>query len=155
MRQDGRSANQVKESTSNLEPQELAGNASLRPPSSSSTSSSADVHWNADTGATSHMTPHCHWFQDYKPYHIPIQLAMNEMNEIVHSTGRGWIIFAPIIDGKVAQNIIFSKVLHVPALQNNLLAILHLTTHHKFTVSIVRDCISFLQGGNLCFYATV
>ncbi|KAF9253988.1 hypothetical protein L218DRAFT_887409 [Marasmius fiardii PR-910] len=22
-------------------------------------------HWNPDTGATSHMTPHCHWFKNY------------------------------------------------------------------------------------------
>ncbi|OAX31565.1 hypothetical protein K503DRAFT_703531 [Rhizopogon vinicolor AM-OR11-026] len=27
----------------------------------------ACVEWNTDTGATSHMTPHCHWLRNYVP----------------------------------------------------------------------------------------
>jgi Pol polyprotein, beta-barrel domain len=45
-------------------PTEFAGSASPRSPSSSSPASDA---WNADTGATYHMTPHRHWFVSYSP----------------------------------------------------------------------------------------
>ena len=31
----------------------------------------SDDYWIADTGATSHMTPHRHWLRNYKPLHIP------------------------------------------------------------------------------------
>ena len=46
-------------------PMGSAGAASVH--SSSSPSSLPDA-WNADTGATSHMTPHCRWFKSYAPY---------------------------------------------------------------------------------------
>jgi hypothetical protein len=39
----------------------------------------ADADWNADTGATSHMTPHCHWLCNYAPRCIPIKLANNSI----------------------------------------------------------------------------
>jgi viroplasmin and RNaseH domain-containing protein len=35
----------------------------------------ASSDWTADTGASSHMTPHRHWFATYKPHVIPIRLA--------------------------------------------------------------------------------
>ncbi|KAJ3560110.1 hypothetical protein NP233_g11047 [Leucocoprinus birnbaumii] len=49
---------------------EFAGNASTSfPPTSPSSSTplqlDADFYWIADTGATSHMTSHHHWFKDY------------------------------------------------------------------------------------------
>ena len=69
--------------------------------------------------------------------------------------GKGKVLFIPKINGKLAQNIIFSQVLHVPVLQNNLLAVLHLTTQHGFTVNIVKDHISFSQDGQLCFCTMV
>ncbi|KIM71204.1 hypothetical protein PILCRDRAFT_830502, partial [Piloderma croceum F 1598] len=52
---------------------ETAGLTSL------TTTSTFKTHndWNADTGATSHMTPHRHWLIDYKPYVVPIKLADN------------------------------------------------------------------------------
>jgi hypothetical protein len=40
----------------------------------------ANFDWNADTGATSHMTPHRHWFSSYAPHHVPIKLADNNMS---------------------------------------------------------------------------
>ena len=61
----------------------------------------------------------------------------------------------PIINGKLAQGLILSQLLHVPMLQNNLLVVLCLTTHHNFVVNIVKDHISFIQDGNLHFCATV
>ncbi|KIJ09343.1 hypothetical protein PAXINDRAFT_17563 [Paxillus involutus ATCC 200175] len=46
---------------------EHAGNASFRSSDPSDPLSplqlNADADWNADSGATSHMTPHCHWLQ--------------------------------------------------------------------------------------------
>jgi hypothetical protein len=44
---------------------ESAGSASL---STSPSSSDVDSHWTADTGATSHMTPHRNWIRNYEPY---------------------------------------------------------------------------------------
>jgi len=33
----------------------------------------ACVDWNADTGATSHMTPHRHWLRNYSVLHMKLQ----------------------------------------------------------------------------------
>jgi hypothetical protein len=48
----------------------------------------ACVDWNADTGATSHMTPHRHWLRDYVPKCIPIKIADNT----VYSAGEGTVV---------------------------------------------------------------
>ncbi|KZS86476.1 hypothetical protein SISNIDRAFT_388448, partial [Sistotremastrum niveocremeum HHB9708] len=48
--------------------------------------------WIADTGATSHMTPHRHWFHNYQPYVTPIRLADGS---IVYSAGIGTVQFQP------------------------------------------------------------
>jgi len=53
-------------------------------------SSAAGADWVADSGATSHMTPHRVWFHDYKPYVVPIRLANGV---IIRSEGVGTIIF--------------------------------------------------------------
>ena len=50
----------------------------------------ADFHWVADTGATSHMTPHCHWFKSYTHCRTPIRLVNNI---VVYSAGVGNVIF--------------------------------------------------------------
>jgi hypothetical protein len=74
---------------------EFAANASA-PSSSSSPSPStplqldSDFNWLADTGATSHMTPHRHWFKSYAPHKIPICLANNS---VVYSAGIGSVVF--------------------------------------------------------------
>ena len=72
---------------------EFAGNASL---CSFHTSSPSLTHlWNADTGATSHMTPHRHWLKNYSPFHVPIRLADDT---VVYSEGVGSVVFKPVID---------------------------------------------------------
>lgn len=77
--------------------QEFAGKASIRSFSSiDSLASQADFYWNADTGATSHMTPHKHWIRNYKPVRIPIRLADST---IIYSSGIGNILFKPFING--------------------------------------------------------
>jgi len=59
--------------------------------SSSSSPSPTDDHWNADSGASSSMTPHRKWFSsDYKPWRVPIYLADYST---VYSVGKGSILF--------------------------------------------------------------
>jgi hypothetical protein len=57
-----------------------------------SPSSSANAHWIADTGATSHMTPHRLWFTSYHPHVVPIRVANNT---VVYSAGMGDVILTP------------------------------------------------------------
>ena len=108
--------------------------------------------WNTDTGATSHMTPHKNWIRDYTPHKVPVHLANNT---VVYSEGIGNVLFIPIIDGKEAREILFSRVLHVPALSNNLLSVLYLTKHKGFTVQITRDSMQFLLNRSVLFTASV
>ena len=102
---------------------EFASNTSFNP--SQQTLVPPNTHlWNADTGATSHMTPHYHWLRDYSPYCVPIHLTDNT---IVHSKGVGSAVFNTVISGRVLRPVEFTQVLHVPDLQNNLLAVLYLS----------------------------
>ncbi|KAF9441665.1 hypothetical protein P691DRAFT_624393, partial [Macrolepiota fuliginosa MF-IS2] len=50
--------------------------------------------WLADTGATSHMTPHRHWFKNYSPCRIPVCLADNS---VVYAIGTGSVVFQPLL----------------------------------------------------------
>src|SRR5258705_12144906 len=90
-------------------------------------------NWLADTGATSHMTPHHHWVQNYSPLCMPIRLADNS---VIYSSGVGTVVFNPVIGGKASQPVEFSRVLHVPSLQNNLLSCLYLTKHKNINIHI-------------------
>jgi len=65
----------------------------------------ADFHWIADTGATSHMTPHHHWFKSYTHCRTPIHLANNT---VVYSAGVGNVVFEPIVNGKQVGVVEFS-----------------------------------------------
>src|SRR3984885_11742726 len=75
-------------------PTESAGAASIR--LSSSPSSLPDA-WNADTGATSHMTPRREWFKSYTPCSVPIRVANGQ---VVFAAGRGTVAFAPVKDSR-------------------------------------------------------
>jgi len=103
---------------------EFAGKASAVSEDEAFSTSSDIFHWNTDTGATSHMTPYRHWFCNYTPYRVPIRLADNR---VIYSQGVGNIVFRPMINNQVVRDIEISRVLHVPALHNNLLAVLYLT----------------------------
>ena len=137
-------------STDSEKGHETAQNASLY--LAAHAASYANQHWNTDTGATSHMTPHRHWFQSYEPYRMPIRLANNQ---IVYSAGRGTVLFSPVIEGRPGGNVLLMNVLHVPDLQNNLIAVLNLTTKHSFTVLIVNKTLLFKQSNQVVFTATV
>jgi hypothetical protein len=112
--------------------------------------SSADAHWIADTGTTSHMTPHRSWFTSYRPHVVPIRVANDA---VIYSAGVGDVILTPT--NTALRPCRLSCVLHVPDLQNNLFAVLHLTSHHKFQVVIEGSQLQFLQQGTLCLTATV
>ncbi|KAG1786729.1 uncharacterized protein HD556DRAFT_1434626 [Suillus plorans] len=58
----------------------------------------ADVDWNADTGATSYMTPHRHYIRNYTLKCMPIQLANST---IVYSAGVESVVFNPVSVGQV------------------------------------------------------
>ena len=55
--------------------EEFAGNAVISP----SPSPVSDL-WNADTGASSHMTPNRHWFKTYTSYVTPVLLRLQYTN---------------------------------------------------------------------------
>jgi len=126
---------------------ERAGNASFhfRDPSDplSPLQLNADADWNADTGATSHMTPHRHWLHNYSPKRVPIKLADNT---VVYSAGVGSVVFHPTLEGKRGRAVEFSNVLHVPKLRNNLLAVLYLTRRSSIDVHINSTHMSFSRS---------
>jgi hypothetical protein len=136
---------------------EFAGNASLHSFDPSHPlcplQLNADADWNADTGATSHMTPHRHWLCNYAPKHVPIKLADNN---IVYSAGVGTVVFSPVVDGKTVRAVKFTRVLHVPDLRHNLLSVLYLTRNIGFTVHINSSHMSFERPtGTPLFVATI
>ena len=110
--------------------QESAGKASIYSPEQLDNFLLLNINhdWNADSGATSHMTPHRHW---------------------------GSILFQPFINGQKTQSLLFSRVLHVPHLQNNLLSILYLTKHKNYNIYIDSKTIHFIQFDRLLFTATI
>jgi hypothetical protein len=87
----------------------------------------ADMHWIADLGATSHMSTQRCWFKTFKLHIVPIRIANDA---IVYSNGIGSIVMEPLDES--LDPMCLSHVLYVSALQNNLFAVLHLVTSHRF-----------------------
>lgn len=104
----------------------------------------ADIIWNADSGATSHMTPHKKWIRNMKPCKIPIKLANDE---IVYAEGIGSVIFNP----RNYESIRFSQVLYVPSLSNNLFSIVSAVLDAKLRVVIENDELNFSKDGETLF----
>ena len=130
--------------------EEFAGNAS---------STLIDSHlpqfshlWCADTGASSHMTPHKHWFESYEPYAVPIRVADGTL---VKSAGIGSIRFKPALQSGKSREVVFHRVLHVPKLQNNLLSVLYLSSKQGFRITIDKHSMRFERQGVLLFTATL
>lgn len=131
-------------------PTEDAGAASLRPSTFPDALTDA---WNADTGATSHMTPRRDVFINYKPSSVLIRVANGA---IVRAAGIGTVKFAPVKDdGVKLRSVRLSNVLHVPSLNQSLLSVLTLTIKHRFWVVIESKTMDFIQDGVLRFQATV
>jgi len=130
---------------------EFAGQASATDDFAYATSSNV-FQWNTDTGATSHMTPHKCWIRNYTPYKAPIRLADSS---VIYSEGIGSVLFRPLINGQLARDVEFARVLHVPALHNNLLSVLYLTKQKHFSVHISGDCMEFERDKNVLFTASI
>src|ERR1700743_2203741 len=119
---------------------------------SSSLPHSSHTHsWCADTGATSHMTPHRHWFTEYQPYKVPVRLADGT---VIYTAGVGSILFKTNLGRTGVREVVFSRVLHVPALHSNLLSVLYLTGKKGFQVVMEKNTMSFQLDGKLIFTAT-
>ena len=131
---------------------EFAGKASAVAEHEVNSTSSNVFHWNADTGATSHMTPHKNWIRNYTQYRVPIKLADHR---VIYSEGVGTVLFRPIVNGKQFRDIEFTRVLHVPALRNNLLSVLYLTKYKGIDVHISGNKMDFLDKKLWLFSATV
>ena len=114
--------------------------------------SNADTTWNPDLGATSHMTPHREWICDMVPCCIPIQLANDD---IVWATGKGNVVFTPIIGGRPTESVIFQSVLYVPDLQNNLFSVLYAVHHGKLRVVIEGDYMTFSKDNITLMTASI
>ena len=81
----------------------------------------------------SHIIPHKNWICNYRPYRVPVKLADHR---IIYFEGVGSILFRPIKNEKQYRNVEFTRVLHVPALHNNLLSVLYLTKYKGIDVHI-------------------
>ncbi|KZT25618.1 hypothetical protein NEOLEDRAFT_1203053, partial [Neolentinus lepideus HHB14362 ss-1] len=95
---------------------EYAGKASVALSASARSSwlsSLAAANWNTDTGATSHMMPHRHWFASYSPHIIPVHLANDT---IIYTAGMGSVMFEPVLGESKAPVVVLHDVLHVPQL---------------------------------------
>ncbi|SJL14968.1 uncharacterized protein ARMOST_18445 [Armillaria ostoyae] len=120
--------------------EETASQASTDP------SSPAMSHWNTDTGASRHMTPHRHWFNVYSPHIVPIRLADNT---VIYSEGIGTVVLEPEVEGEKSTVVELLDTLHVPALRNNLLSPYHLTREKGFKISITGSDVTFCQDDKL------
>jgi hypothetical protein len=124
----------------------LATSASLRLAGSLNTHT--DAHWITGTCATSHLSPRHSWFTKLEPLAIPIRVTNNN---IMYSEGVGLVVVE--LADKSLCPVLLSHVLYVPALQNNLLSVLHLVAHHHFRIDIKGKEMVFLQNGERCFTA--
>jgi hypothetical protein len=96
------------------------------------------------------MSPRRSWFTKVKPLAIPIRVASNH---VVYSKGVGSVVVEPA--DKSLQPVLLSRVLYVPALQNNLLSVLHLVTNNRFCIRIEGKEMVFLQNSKHRFTTAV
>lgn len=99
-RERGAAANEAQggASTSSSAPQEeSAGHASALSSSARPAwlRSRTATDWNTDTGTSSHMTPHRHWFRSYSPHVVPVRLADDS---VIYSQGMGSVEFVPVVN---------------------------------------------------------
>ena len=138
-------ANKSENSSANIS--EVAVNASVFL-SDATSCLTPSTEWCVDSGASSHMTPHRDWFVHYTPHVVPIKVADGN---IIYSAGIESVHFKPVLRGSEAPGrlVVFSRVLHVPALSRPLLSITSLTMHSGWRVTLWKDCKSFYKDGNL------
>jgi hypothetical protein len=71
------------------------------------------------------------------------------------SAGVGTVVFSPVVRGKQFKPVEFTRVLHVPALRNNLLSCLYLTRQKSLTMVVGSEYMDFFKDGTLLFQATI
>ncbi|KIJ22327.1 hypothetical protein M422DRAFT_197295, partial [Sphaerobolus stellatus SS14] len=71
------------------------------------------------------------------------------------SAGVGTVVFNPVVRGKQSRPVEFTRVLHVPALRNNLLSCLYLTRQKGLTMVVGSEHMDFFKDGTLLFQATI
>jgi hypothetical protein len=96
------------------------------------------------------MSTQHQWFKMFKLCVVPIHVANNA---IVYSKGIGLIVMELLNESM--DPVCLSHVLYVPALQNNLFAVLHLVTSHCFQVKIQGTEMLFLRNGARILTATI
>jgi hypothetical protein len=111
-----------------------------------------DHSWLADTGATSHMTPHKHWFQTYTPFKTAITVADGR---VIYSSGIGTVCFQPIVNGQKCRVLEFDRVLHVPELNRSLFAVLWLSVKKNIDIFISGCTLKFCRTESCLWTATV
>jgi transposase InsO family protein len=134
---------------------EAPQSASIASASSLFSAATPDAHfssWNADTGASAHMTFNRHWMRNLVPHRIPIRLADGS---VIHSEGIGSVQFRAVVNGQEMRPLEFTNVLYVPNLSSNLLSVLYLTMHRSFTTLIERDTLHFIRDNRIQFQAQV
>jgi hypothetical protein len=95
------------------------------------------------------MSPRRSWFTKLELCAIPIRVA----NHVVYSEGMGSVVLEPA--DKSLRPVLLSRVLYVPALQNNLLSVLHLVANHRIRIEIGGKEMVFLQSGEHRFTAAI
>ena len=73
----------------------------------------------------------------------------------IYSVRIGSVKFQAIVNGKRECLLEFHRVLHVPALKNNLLSVLYLTKNKEYIVTITKDKMLFRRHNKTLFTATV
>jgi hypothetical protein len=74
---------------------------------------------------------------------------------IIWSEGVGTVVFVPKIRDKDAPAVEISRVLHVPRLKNNLLAVLYLVYKKGFRLEAEKDLMNFFLEGKLLVQARI
>ena len=82
-------------------------------------------------------------------------LKINFRLVIIYSEGVGSVLFRPIKNGKQYRDVEFTRVLHVPALRNNLLSVLYLTKYKGVDVHISAITMDFFDQKSWLFSATI
>ena len=99
------------------------------------------------------MTPHRQWFHTYSPCSVPICIANGQ---VVFAAGRGTVEFAPVKGTHNLCPVVFSEVLHVPALNKNLLSVLTITSKHGFDIWFrSNNTVDFIKDSVPCFHTSV
>ncbi|KZV59212.1 hypothetical protein PENSPDRAFT_550680, partial [Peniophora sp. CONT] len=98
------------------------------------------------------MTLHCHWFHTYEPFVTPVRLANSV---VIYSARVGFVVFEPEGEDVDGQPVELTRFLHVPQLCANLLSVLYLSLHKRFSILIFGDRVHFSQDSAVLFTARI